>query len=587
MIRYESGGFGHFIGIFQLNGSVFPKAIAVAIPCGLMSVLFVTLVTQGEMEFLGDPDESVLRDNAAWSGFSFLVGFLIVFRTSQSYNRFWDGCTSTHMMRAEWFDGCSSLMAFCRYSTADDELISEFQNILVRLFSMLHSAALAEIEDTSSPDVEDVESFKFELLDVEGIDDASLMAVRDSQAKVELIFQWIQTLVVDNIKTGVLSIPPPILSRSFQEIANGMVAFHDAMKISQIPFPFPYAQTCDFLLMLHWMVIPFLVSQWCKEAVWAFVFSFIQVFILWVLNMIAVELENPFGHDANDIDGREMQHEMNALLLLLMSPIAMNVPILSDRSTDLRRQGAPNFHVRGKSFVDVWSDLMVENTCQPAHISHRVSVNMDADKRASRVSWYRNNFPEGDNLEEIGRGRRYSQSSNDPAGGPEDSRATWGSGEVEHLGMIDDEHGASFSPALISEADTEGDLRGSDAAENPAGPSTATESHGPVREWSELPPSEPHTTPLPSITIESTTLDTSPMNNGPIPDGRHRDKAGAPGRPPGENSPRTLGPRENSPNHPKVFIRDRGRDQSGDERFNANAGTINNSLEGTEASKRL
>eukprot|EP00971_Amphidinium_carterae_P270820 5374284-Amphidinium_carterae.1 len=26
-----------------------------------------------------------------------------------------------------------------------------------------------------------------------------------------------------------------------EEIANGMVAFHDAMKITYIPFPFPYA----------------------------------------------------------------------------------------------------------------------------------------------------------------------------------------------------------------------------------------------------------------------------------------------------------------------------------------------------------
>ena len=31
-------------------------------------------------------------------GFSFVVGFLLVFRTSQSYARFWDGATKVHLL---------------------------------------------------------------------------------------------------------------------------------------------------------------------------------------------------------------------------------------------------------------------------------------------------------------------------------------------------------------------------------------------------------------------------------------------------------------------------------------------------------
>jgi len=84
------------------------------------------------------------------------------------------------------------------------------------------------------------------------------------------------------------------LSRSFQEIANGMVAFHEAVKISSIPFPFPYAQTCDLLLMIHWLMMPIVMAQWTAQPVWAFVFAFVQVLILWALNFIATEMENPF-----------------------------------------------------------------------------------------------------------------------------------------------------------------------------------------------------------------------------------------------------------------------------------------------------
>jgi len=167
-----------------------------------------------------------------------------------------------------------------------------------------------------------------ELIDPASIDPDSMEEIRSCHAKVELVFQWIQQLIVENIRPGVLSIPPPILSRSFQEIANGMVHFHEAMKISLVPFPFPYAQTCDALLLIHWVMVPFMVSQWVTKPWWAAMFSFIQVFTFWCLNIIALELENPFGHDANDIDGSTMQIEMNERLRLLLRSSTKRTPHL-------------------------------------------------------------------------------------------------------------------------------------------------------------------------------------------------------------------------------------------------------------------
>merc|ERR1739838_411426 len=97
-----------------------------------------------------DP-HSIIKETQAWSGFSFLVGFLIIFRTSQAYARFWDGCKSTHQMRAEWYDACSALIAFtCHASataTAEKEAIVLFKQTLVRLFSMLNACCLAELEE--------------------------------------------------------------------------------------------------------------------------------------------------------------------------------------------------------------------------------------------------------------------------------------------------------------------------------------------------------------------------------------------------------------------------------------------------------
>eukprot|EP00929_Paragymnodinium_shiwhaense_P035295 TRINITY_DN19072_c0_g1_i1.p1 TRINITY_DN19072_c0_g1~~TRINITY_DN19072_c0_g1_i1.p1 ORF type:complete len:614 (+),score=96.86 TRINITY_DN19072_c0_g1_i1:184-2025(+) len=330
MITYQSGGGLEFLRrICQREGSVFLQSMQVSIPCALTSAGMKVCISHGLIPGWQDMNEDmVLLNNAAWSGFSFLVGFLIVFRTSQAYARFWDGCTSTHMMRAEWFDACSAAIAFCKHSDADVNTIFKFKHTLIRLFSLLHAVAVAEIEDSSHDELDEVNAFRYELVDVESLDQDSLNAVRDSETKVELVFMWIQQLIVENIRTGVLSIPPPILSRVFQELANGMVQFHDALKISTIPFPFPYAQTCDLLLLIHWMMTPVIIVHWCSNPLWAFVFSFIQVFILWSLNFIAVEIENPFGTDPNDIDAMAMQLEMNRHLILLVSEAARATPNL-------------------------------------------------------------------------------------------------------------------------------------------------------------------------------------------------------------------------------------------------------------------
>merc|ERR1712232_1318293 len=162
-----------------------------------------------------------------------------------------------------------------------------------------------------------------------------------SEMKVELLFEWIQQLVVENISSGVLSIPPPILSRSFQELANGMVEHHNALKIAEIPYPFPYAQVCDCVLLAHWILTPIVTAVWVSHPVWAGVFSFVQVFILWSLNLTAIEIENPYGRDANDISGEHLQKQFNKELMLLVQPETERTPKMSRRRSGVSSQTPP------------------------------------------------------------------------------------------------------------------------------------------------------------------------------------------------------------------------------------------------------
>jgi len=260
---------------------------------------------------------------AAWSGFSFLVGFVIVFRTSQAYSRFWDAMTDTDKMLTEWFDAASSICAFCRSSEREDHAVDTFLHTTVRLFSMLSASALQELSDVGKHQI-----WGLQTIDASSIDEASISALDASTGRVELLYHWIQQLVVANQHSQVLDAPPPIVNGALAELACGMSKFHDARKHAKQPFPFPYAQTTMMLLIFHWILTPLVMIQWTEWPTGAFVFTFVQVFTVWSLNAIATGFEKPFGGQENDIDPHDMQTRMNKQLLLLMEPRSRRIPTI-------------------------------------------------------------------------------------------------------------------------------------------------------------------------------------------------------------------------------------------------------------------
>lgn len=62
-------------------------------------------------------------------------------------------------------------------------------------------------------------------------------------------------------------------------------------------------------------------NQVCAAAL-----SFAPLFGMWVVNLVACELEMPFGRDANDLPLNHFQNEMNRALLLLTHEMADHLP---------------------------------------------------------------------------------------------------------------------------------------------------------------------------------------------------------------------------------------------------------------------
>eukprot|EP00927_Polykrikos_kofoidii_P002565 TRINITY_DN11022_c0_g2_i2.p1 TRINITY_DN11022_c0_g2~~TRINITY_DN11022_c0_g2_i2.p1 ORF type:complete len:618 (+),score=81.05 TRINITY_DN11022_c0_g2_i2:60-1913(+) len=306
--------------MFRMRGSVFPNACLYALPSAVIAGVLKFIESQG---WLSTGYAAVMKDSTVYNGFAFVLGFVLVFRTSQSYARYWTAATSVHTMRAEWYDACASLVAFARASNKSSQVVAHHVHTSVRLFSLLHAMAIEELADLRDEN--------FPLLDIEGFRKEDLEFLLDTSSqgrKVELVFQWIKTHIVKGVDEGILSIPAPILTRVFQELGIGLVKYHEALQVVIWPFPFAYAQMAYVLIFLHMLYTPLVV---CSQStmVWsAATFTLISVACMRSLDLIAAELEQPFGDDPNDLPTYEMHCEFVDDLIMLVNPDTWRVPRL-------------------------------------------------------------------------------------------------------------------------------------------------------------------------------------------------------------------------------------------------------------------
>jgi len=271
-------------------------------------------------------------DRTSWAAFTTSLAFFIIFRVNIAYSRFWQGATSTHNMGARWCEFASAICAYCHISKASLQAQDELKYKVCTLTHLLHVMALAEMEDSSMTEKgkKVVHALELPLIDAGAIDSESMEALRQSTSRPELVYLWLQQIVMEGMQAKMLDVPGPILNRALALLDGGMSDFQSALTVSSIPFPFPFAQVTDMLMCLHFLLTPGVVAQWMERSHWAALAAFVQVFVVWALRFTAVELENPFGHDANDLDFEVNHRVMHENLLMLQTPAAAGPPQLHE-----------------------------------------------------------------------------------------------------------------------------------------------------------------------------------------------------------------------------------------------------------------
>jgi len=305
--------------LFRQEGSVYVRASLWAFPSAALSVALVFL---GE-HFPAQLEESgygIFKNTVLWSALAAILFTLMSFRTGQAFARFWEGTGLLHQMKGEWFDTVSNSITFTIHTGNKDPskkpAVEEFRHTLVRLMSLCHCSALEEISGLSGV---------LETIDVMGLSEEVLSHVKNCVEdlgfnKVEVLVHLIQSVITDAHDTGVIQIPAPILSRVYQTISRGYVNLLNTKNIADTKFPFPFVQIIAFLLIFYTVITPIVLTSLILHVVWAPAFTWIPVFASHALNIIAIELEDPFGGDDNDLPLAHFQSEMNRCLLMLMHP---------------------------------------------------------------------------------------------------------------------------------------------------------------------------------------------------------------------------------------------------------------------------
>lgn len=259
---------------FRYRGSVVPSILTPVLWCGIFGT-FVSI-----LYYLKFPVSHTVLGGVVPS---LVLGLLLVFRTNTAYERFWEGRklwgtlvnNNRNIARQIWV-----VIAEPKPDDKDKKKAALYLVVAFAVATKLHlrgEPVNSELEELMSP------SRYFKLKDV-------------NNPPLRIAF-WIGDYLQQQHHRNCLD---SFQLNAMQELLNSMVDVLGACeRILKTPIPLAYAIHLKQLLLLNCLLLPFqLVKdlQWWTGPVVALI-----SFTLLGIEEIALEIENPFGHDLNDL----------------------------------------------------------------------------------------------------------------------------------------------------------------------------------------------------------------------------------------------------------------------------------------------
>jgi ion channel-forming bestrophin family protein len=258
----------------QLQGSVIPSVLPRSLICGLMAV-FVVILYVNQVPVALPTRESLIP--------SIVLGLLLVFRTNTAYDRFWEGrkCWGTliintrNLARQIW-------VAIQEEDKGDRQGKMAALNLL-EAFAWATKQHLRQ-EPLGEQAVKLVSQHQ------------NLQLQETSNRPLEIAF-WLgdylqQQYQCKRLDSYQMTAMTQLLDRLVEALSG-------CERILRTPMPLAYAIHLKQLLLIYCLALPF---QLVKDCVWLTIPLVVIVsFTLLGIEEIGLEIENPFGRDANDL----------------------------------------------------------------------------------------------------------------------------------------------------------------------------------------------------------------------------------------------------------------------------------------------
>lgn len=252
---------------------------------------FATLVTVAYYQGI-----SVAADHESIASLipELVLGLLLVFRTDAAYHRFWDGSgiisdimdISRGFARSVWV-----------YIDADNEAQVAEKIVHTRMVGLFLASVKQHLRS------ETVDASMRELLtpgQIRELQQVSHMPIR--------ITQWLSVYLKKIRQQDKLSEMMFVeLSKKLDQLTMSMGSCE---RILTTPLPLPYAIHLKHLLVIYFLLVPF---KLVGHLTWGTPLAVgILAFALLGIEEIGLEIENPFGYDANDLPLDQQAQELRA-----------------------------------------------------------------------------------------------------------------------------------------------------------------------------------------------------------------------------------------------------------------------------------
>ena len=263
--------------IFNIRkADTFRKLTPMMVLIGLYSAVIAYL----EIEYWDLPDDSPVKNISIMHGMlGFVISLLLAYRTNTAYDRWWEG-------RKIWgslINNSRNLSIKLSVILQDEKDRTYFRKMIPSYASILHK----HLNDT------DTSKQLFDDVDLE-IDHHK----HKPNQVVQMLFQKINDLYVSKKITGDQLIILNSEIQSFTEICGA------CERIKNTPIPYSYSAFIKKFIFIYVLTLPF-----------GYVFNLgyfvipVVVFIFYVLaslELIAEEIEDPFGKDVNDLPTKKI-----------------------------------------------------------------------------------------------------------------------------------------------------------------------------------------------------------------------------------------------------------------------------------------